>query len=167
MTVEITFREPGVTDEELDELAESILSDILEDDMSVAEQIKAVYDFCRYKIRYNRKSDKTDWKGEAYRGLTQFKGDCFTYYSAAFLLLNKLDGVEVMSVERDDVRTHHYWCLVNIGTGWYHYDACPNHIFGTCFMRNNTQLHKGEGILYWKYDEALFPEVATEAFKMS
>ena len=166
VTVEITFREPSVTDEQLDELAESILQDILKDDMSVAKKIRAIYDYCRYKIRYTGDSDKTDWKGEAYRGLTEFKGDCFTYYSAAFLLLNKIDGVEVMSVERIDGITRHYWCLVNIGTGWYHYDACPNHIYGTCFMRTNSQLHNGEGRAYWKFDQSLFPEVATKSFKM-
>ena len=165
-TVEISFREPSITDEELDELAESILGDILKDKMSVAEKIKAIYDFCRYKIRYTGNSDKTDWKGEAYRGLTEFKGDCFTYYSAAFLLLNKIDGVEVMSVERIGGRTHHYWCLVNIGTGWYHYDTCPNHIYGTCFMRTNKQILNGEGKAYWKYDMSQFPEVATKSFKM-
>lgn len=166
VTVDISFREPSVTDEQLDELAESILNDILKDDMSVAKKIRAVYDYCRYKIRYTGDSDKTDWKGEAYRGLTEFKGDCFTYYSAAFLLLNKIEGVDVMSVERIDGRTHHYWCLVNVGTGWYHYDACPNHIYGTCFMRTNGQLHNGEGKAYWKFDKTLFPEVATKSFKM-
>ncbi len=167
VTVEISFREPSISDEQLDELADSILHDILKDKMSVAQKIKAIYDFCRYKIRYTGDSDKTDWKGEAYRGLTEFKGDCFTYYSAAFLLLNKIDGVEVMSVERIGGRTHHYWCLVNIGSGWYHYDACPNHIYGTCFMRTNNQLHNGEGKVYWKYDMSQFPDVATKSFKMS
>lgn len=166
VTVEISFREPSVTDEMLDELAESILDNILKDNMSVAQQIKAIYDYCRYKIRYTGDSDKTDWKGEAYRGLTEFKGDCFTYYSASFLLLNKIEGVEVMSVERLGGRTNHYWCLVNVGTGWYHYDTCPNHIYGTCFMRTNGQLHNGEGKAYWKFDMSLFPEVATKSFKM-
>ena len=165
VTVEISFREPAVTDEQLDELAESVLSEIIEDKMTVTEKIRAIYNYCRYKIRYTGDSDKSDWKGEAYRGLTEFKGDCFTYYSAAFLLLNKIDGVDVLSVERLGGRTHHYWCLVNIGTGWYHYDACPNHIYGTCFMRTNSQLHNGEGKVYWNFDKSLLPEVATKSFK--
>ena len=133
--------------------------------MTVTEKIRAIYNYCRYKIRYTGDSDKSDWKGEAYRGLTEFKGDCFTYYSAAFLLLNKIDGVDLLSVERLGGRTHHYWCLVNIGTGWYHYDACPNHIYGTCFMRTNSQLHNGEGKVYWNFDKSLLPEVATKSFK--
>ena len=167
LTVEITFREPTVTDEQLDELAESILKQILKKKMTTAEKIKAIYNFVRYKIRYTGDSDKTDWKGEAYRGLTEFKGDCFTYYSAAYLLLSKIDGVEVMSVERLGGLTHHYWCLVNIGTGWYHYDACPNHIYGTCFMRTSKQIQNGEGKVYWNFDTTLFPDVATKSFKMS
>ncbi|MBR4549172.1 MAG: transglutaminase domain-containing protein [Oscillospiraceae bacterium] len=167
LTVEITFREPTVSDEQLDQLAESVLGDILKNNMSTAEQIKAIYNYVRYKIRYTGDSDKTDWKGEAYRGLTEFKGDCFTYYSAAYLLLSKIDGVEIMSVERLGGRTHHYWCLVNIGTGWYHYDACPNHIYGTCFMRTSKQIQNGEGKVYWNFDTTLFPDVATKSFKMS
>lgn len=167
LTVEITFREQSVSDEQLDKLADGILHDILKKNMSTAEKIKAIYNFCRYKIRYTGDSDKTDWKGEAYRGLTEFKGDCFTYYSAAYLLLNKIDGVEVMSVERLGGRTHHYWCLVNIGTGWYHYDTCPNHIYGTCFMRTSKQIQNGEGKAYWNFDASLFPDVATKPFKMS
>ena len=108
--------------------------------MSVAEKIKAVYNYCRQKIRYNGDSDKSDWKGEAYRGLTEFKGDCFTYYSAAYLLLSKIDGVEVMSVERLGGLTHHYWCLVNIGTGWYHFDPLvAGHHKHRCFMWTNKQ----------------------------
>ena len=166
VTVQISFREPSVSDEQLDALAESILDDILTDKMSVAEKIKAVYNYCRQKIRYNGDSDKSDWKGEAYRGLTEFKGDCFTYYSASFLLLNKIDGVEVLSVERLGGKTHHYWCLVNVGTGWYHYDTCPNHIYGTCFMRTSKQIQNGEGKVYWNFDTSLFPEVATQSFKM-
>ena len=167
LTVEITFREPTISDEQLDQLAESVLGDILKKNMTTAEQIKAIYNYVRYKIRYTGDSDKTDWKGEAYRGLTEFKGDCFTYYSAAYLLLNKIDGVEVMSVERLGGLTHHYWCLVNIGSGWYHYDACPNHIYGTCFMRTSKQIQNGEGKVYWNFDTTLFPEVATKSFKMS
>lgn len=166
VTVDLHFIEPAVTDEQLDELAESILGEIIKDNMSVAEKIKAIYDYCRYKIRYTGSSDKTDWKGEAYRGLTEFKGDCFTYYAASYLLLNKIDGVEVLSVERIGGKTHHYWCLVNVGTGWYHYDTCPNHIFGTCFMRTNEQVHQWDGKAYWKYAESEYPDLATKSFKM-
>ncbi len=165
VTVEFEIFEPKHSQEELDKLADEVFKKVLTDDMSVAEEIKAIYYYVRRNIRYKNFSDKSDWMGEAYRGLTELKGDCFTYYSVAYLLLSKID-CDILSVERIGGATHHYWLLVNIGTGWYHYDCCPNHVFGTCFMRTNEQLHVGDGVAYWKYDEDAYPAVATKPFKM-
>ena len=164
VTVEFEIFEPTHSQEELDKLADEVFKKILTDDMSVAEEIEAIYYYVRRNIRYKNFSDKTDWMGEAYRGLTELKGDCFTYYSVAYLLLSKID-CEILSVERIGGETHHYWLLVNIGTGWYHYDCCPNHVFGTCFMQTNEQLHVGDGIAYWRYDEDAYPAVATTPYK--
>ena len=32
-------------------------------------------------------------------------------------------------------------------------------------MRTNSQLHNGEGKVYWNFDKSLLPEVATKSFK--
>ena len=166
VTVKLNFFEPAVSDEELDELAQSVLDEILTDDMSVAEQAKAVYRYVSGHVRYSGHSNEMDWKGEAYRGLTDFHGDCYTFFSVSYLLLSKLD-CEVLPVERIDGRTTHYWCLVNLGTGWYHFDTTPNQLRGSCFMETNKELFAtAAGRYFWKYDEPQYPKVETEPFRM-
>lgn len=164
--VNYIFREKTVSDDELDALADKVLGDIITDGMSLAQKIYAIHDYAYSHILYNGVSDKTDWKAEAYRGITEGVGDCFTFYSVTYLLMSKLDGVDVMSVQRLNGATRHYWCLVNIGTGWYHLDACnvgPNHM--RVFMKTDAEL-EAISTYFWRYDKSLYPAGATEAFEL-
>ena len=70
---------------------DKVIGEIITDDMSVPEQAYAIFDYCYSNIIYTGTSDKTDWKSEAYRGLTEGVGDCFTFYSASYALLQKID----------------------------------------------------------------------------
>lgn len=146
------------------EVADEILKKIFTDGMTLAEQVEAIYDYVYRNVRYVATSNKQDWRSEAVRGLTIGRGDCFTSYAAARLLLEQTDA-EIKSVQRAGPNTHHYWLLVNIGTGWYHYDAC-NAWTGKhrCFMWTDaqTRLHSRT---YWNYDPSLYPPVATEPYK--
>jgi len=165
--VKFIFREKTVSDGELDALAEKVLSEIITDDMSVAEKVFAIHDYAYSHIIYIGYSDKTDWKAEAYKGITEGIGDCFTFYATTYLLLNRIDGIEVMSVERLNGATRHYWCLVNIGTGWYHLDSCnvgPDHI-RACMMTNDEL--DAISTYYWRYDRTLYPAGATEKFVLN
>ena len=64
--------------------------------MSVPEQAYAIFDYCYSNIIYTGTSDKTDWKSEAYRGLTEGVGDCFTFYSASYALLLKRQNAALL-----------------------------------------------------------------------
>lgn len=144
-------------------VAEKILEKILTDDMTLAEQVETIYDYVFTHVRYVATSDKQDWRSEAVRGLKLGRGDCFTAYAAARLLLEQTDA-QILSVQRSGADTHHYWMLVNIGTGWYHFDAC-NAWAGKhrCFMWTDAQtklINSG----YWHYDKTLYPAVATEPY---
>lgn len=158
-----TFEKQKVTDEELDKLADEVLSEIFYDGMTIEQQAYAIFNYVYSHIRYLHGSDKTDWKSEAYRGITEGKGDCFTFYSTSYLLLSKID-CQVMSVERYRGATQHFWLFVNTGTGWYHFDACnagPDHY--RAFMKTNSQVQY-IGSNYWRYDHSLYPELATEKY---
>ena len=166
VTVKFTFVEKKISDEKLDEAVDKVLKEILTDDMTVPEQAAAIYDYCYRNIIYTGTSDKTDWKSEAYRGLTEGMGDCFTFYSSSYALLQKID-CQVLSVERLNGRTQHFWCLVNLGTGWYHFDTCnvgPEHLY--CFMKTSEELSQYSG-QYWRFDTTLYPQVETVPYSMS
>ncbi len=161
-----TFIEQKVTDEELDKLAQEVFDQIFTEDMTNVEQAWAIYNYVYNHVMYVNGSDKTDWKSEAYRGITTGSGDCFTCYSVEYLLLSKID-CQLMSVERLGGSTRHYWCLVDLGTGWYHFDGCnagPENY--KAFMSTNYELwFLGPG--YWAFDTAMYPEVATTPFWVS
>lgn len=166
VTVKFTFIEKKVSDEKLDAQVDKVLNSILTDDMTVPEQAYAVFNYCYDNITYWGSSDKTDWKSEAYRGLTEGVGDCFTFYAASYALLQKID-CQVLSVERMNGKTQHFWCLVDLGTGWYHFDTCnvgPEHL--KCFMKTSEELVK-YSIQYWRFDTTLYPALETTPYSMS
>ncbi len=111
-------------DQELDELAEIVISAITTEETDKRTKARAVYDFVRGSVNYSGSSDKTDWKTAAKEGLKTRQGDCFTYYAVARALLKCL-GIENREVQRVDGRSEHWWNLVNCGDGWYHMDATP------------------------------------------
>ncbi|MDD5017833.1 MAG: transglutaminase domain-containing protein [Eubacteriales bacterium] len=162
---EFTFVEETVTDEELDAAAQQVLSEIITDDMSIGYQAYAVFEYVNSHVKYSGTSNKADWKYEAYRGITSGRGDCFTFYAVAKCLLEKI-GAQTMCVERHggNRTTHHYWLLVNLGTGWYHFDAInvgPRQF--ECFMRTDHDIAVRAGN-FWSFDHSLYPSTPDEPY---
>lgn len=124
VTVNVTIKANAYSLEEVNRLAQEVLSSIISDGMSQYEKLQAIYNWTRESISYTGTSDKTSWIKEAYIGLAQRKGDCFTNASVAKALLNNA-GIENKDIEKIPAKTRHYWNLVNIGEGWYHFDTTP------------------------------------------
>ena len=145
-------------------VAQEIIAKVLKPGMTLDEQVEALYNYVFKNVHYVGSSNKKDWRSEAVRGLTTGKGDCFTSYACLRLLLEHT-GAELMSVERSGGRTHHYWMLVNLGSGWYHVDACnTGKAKKRCFMWTNAQKNKVSKS-FWRFDESLYPPIATEPYK--
>ena len=161
VSCEFTLVVPTVSDEEVRALAQGVLKKIVTDDMTTAEKLKAVYDYIHKGLHYSGGSDKTDWRKEAVRGFKKSRGDCFTFYSVTRALLDEL-GVEYMSVTRVGWKSQHFWVIVNIGTGWYHFDAINYYRWNKCFMWTNEECEVGT--YFWRYDHSKYPEIATERF---
>ena len=157
-----TLVESTVTDEQVRAMAQAVLAQIITPDMVTAEKLKAVFDYVRAKVHYTGSSNKTDWRSEAIRGNRDGRGDCFTVYSLTRALLDELQ-VPYMSMTRRGSSTRHYWVIVNIGTGWYHYDPLVTHIHRhRCFMWTNQQCKVKA--YFWRYYEENYPDIATEPF---
>lgn len=163
VTVNFTFVERTIEKSQLDAAIDEVFAEIFTDGMTPTEQAYAIFCYCYDHILYTGTSDKTDLYGEAYRGIKQGVGDCFTFYATAYCMLEKID-CQVLSVERLNGKTQHFWCLVNLGTGWYHFDTCnvgPQHY--RCFMKMNSDLEPLSP-QYYRFDHSLYPEVATTPF---
>lgn len=111
--------------ERLNALADQILEQITDDSMSLRDKAKAIYDYVSSHIKYVGSSDKSSWIAGAYSGFTTGRGDCFNYFACAKTLLTRA-GIPNVDLERVGGVTHHYWQLVNVGDGYYHFDTCPH-----------------------------------------
>ena len=153
-----------VTSEDVYALASRILASITSPSMSQRDKARAIFDYVHGAIRYVGTSEKLDWLLGAYVGLTQGRGDCFNYFAASKLLLTQA-GIPNIDLERVGGNTDHYWQLVNVGDGYYHFDACPhpNEYPITCFLlteaevRDYTERCESVRKNYYVYDYASCP----------
>ncbi len=158
-TSTVTVLEFTVSDETLNQLADKILADIVTDSMTSKEKARKIYNYVKGHISYTGDSDKSDWKKEAYRGVKNAVGDCFTYFSVAKMLLDRA-GIDNMDVTRVGGKTRHYWHLINCGDGWYHYDTCPNRDKMDTFMLTDQEVADytaKRGNNYYNFDKSLYP----------
>jgi len=124
VTVNLMVNSRSFDPAEVYALADSILAEILTEDMTPLEKVTAIYDYIKGHVGYVSHSEKGDWLKAAYDGLTTGRGDCYTYASTSKLLLTQA-GIANMDIAKIPAKSNHVWNLVDIGDGWYHFDTCP------------------------------------------
>jgi hypothetical protein len=148
-----------VSEDMVNKLCDDTLKKITKSNMTNREVAFAIYKWTKNHISYSGDSDKSDWLAEAYRGMTNGNGDCFTYFAVAQAMLTRA-GIDNMEVNRVGGKTRHYWNLINCGDGWYHFDSCPNKDHMESFMLTDKQVGeytKKRGNNYYNFDKTLYP----------
>lgn len=109
--------------------ADERLATLLTDDMTVKQQVEAIYNWARSSLGYSGHMDKTDRFQGAYTMLTGGAGDCFGYYAVTKLMFDRLEipNIDVRKVKNSEDDSDHYWSLVSVDGGetYYHFDATP------------------------------------------
>ena len=162
-TVRLCFIRPTVTEEKLQAAADKVLAKIVTDDMTKGQKAYAIFRYVKDHFVNTERSNKRDWKYEAWRGLTTRRGDCFTFCAAAKVLLEKIGARTMFVIRYSGAR--HYWLMVDLGSGWYHFDPYndgPSRKF-ECFMLTTEEVLDLYPF-FWKYDHRVYPESATEKF---
>ncbi len=172
ITVTVT-KKPKIPPEVLYELVDAQIEKYGMKNMSREELCVFLYSHIKQTTTFVNDSDKSDWIAEAYRALTEHKGDCFTYYAVARAFFERC-GVEVIEVERTKgarVGTH-FWLLVNMGTKneplWYHWDCCPHYkeypIY-TCLLTDDELLAYNKKVEnYYLFDLDKYPRTPTTPY---
>ena len=114
-----------ITLERVNELADDILVEITTSGMSQREKALAIYNYVHNHIKYTGTSDKSSWLVGAYVGFTRGSGDCYNYFACSKALLTRA-GIPNVDLTRVGGNSRHYWQLVDVGGGYYHFDACPH-----------------------------------------
>lgn len=141
-TVKVNVKEKTndyVSKDDLDILADKVLATIIKDSMTPREKANAIYKWTKHNIGYVNQADKSDWVKSAYQGIKKRTGDCFVYFSVAQELLTRA-GIENQAIVKQG--GGHYWNMVNLGEGWYHFDTTPRIGGGEFFMLTDAQLEE-------------------------
>ena len=121
----------------VDSMADRVLAQITNENMTKAEKAQAIYSWVRANMRYVDHSEKGDWVKSAFEGFRRKSGDCYTYYSVSLALLSRA-GIPSIEVVRID--GHHWRNQINCGDGWYHFDTTPRSGGGVFFMLTDQQI---------------------------
>lgn len=148
--------------------AKEIVAKILNDNMTERQKAFTIYRYVRTHIGYTGTSDKTNEAKEAYIGLSNGSGDCFTNYAAAKYLFDAA-GIQNMEVIKSDTsHSEHFWNLINLGDGWYHVDCTPRATKDDfLFMVTDAELeaysvtHNNCHV----FDHSLYPATPTESIQ--
>ena len=138
-TATATVYVSSISEAEVAEMADKVLDSIIEPGMTDRDKAYAIHQWVKNYIVYQNKDEKNGVIEGAYHGLATRRGDCYTYYALAKYLLLRVGIEDVIDLQREESEDPeaetHYWLLVNLGEGWYHYDATP--------VRSQYQPHDG------------------------
>lgn len=167
----VVIQNKVVIDQELvEKMAKDVLDKIITDGMTDHQKIDTIFKYVKKNMVYVS-SPETDIPNAAYVAFTKKRGDCYNYFSMTKLLLDGC-GIQNIKIERMGGSTTHFWLLVNIGSGWYHYDTTPQHHLYpfSCFMKTDEEVwayaaSRGDGRSdYYNFDKSLYPERATQKY---
>ena len=156
----VIVKKQDYSEDEVNALADKVLAKILNEDMTPYDKVQAIYNYTRRNIGYISHSEKGNWVRAAYEGLVDRQGDCYVYACTAKVLLTRA-GITNMDIEKIPAKTKHYWNLVDIGEGWYHFDTTPRKDGTVFFMWNEEDLMKYSEThnLSHNYDHSIYPVV--------
>ncbi len=170
-TVKFKFKEKVVvlsTEEQLEKYVNSVAGKIFKSGMSKGQKAKAIYNWCRANIGYSGHSDKSSWKKAAVAGFKNRSGDCYTYFACAKALFEYcgITNIDVIKVRNSSSESRHYWSLINVGSGYYHFDATPRKGGFNGFMRTDAQLKKysDEHKNSHRFDSSKYPATPTSSY---
>ena len=152
----------------LAEQSKSILDRIIDEDMNDMQKAYAIYHYVKNNIRYSSHSDKSDYKIAATDGFKQGAGDCFTYFAVSKVLLDaaNIQNVDMVKLRLSKDRPRHYWSLINVGSGWYHFDSTRFSSEANLFMVSDAELKKWDNKYYrncHNYSNDGLPERSTKS----
>ncbi|MBQ4381539.1 MAG: hypothetical protein II794_02230, partial [Oscillospiraceae bacterium] len=159
-----TVVERTVSEETVTALAKQVLDEIIKPEMTAKEKLQAIFTWVHKKVGWQDDSEKDDWLRAAYQGLHNRQGDCYVYQMTSKVLLDAA-GIENRLIDTMPLRYLHCWNLVNIGEGWYHFDACPRvggfdgFYLDDATLKKYSDSHKNSHI----YDHDKFPGVVQKA----
>lgn len=146
---------------------------LITDDMDDLEKLARIFDYVRYESAYKNEpsGNKSDWVKAAQSWIDgKHMMDCYGYFAISKAFVENA-GFETIDVEKSDTsHSRHYWNLIKIDSGWYHFDASPREGDGDYFCMVTDEQLESYAIAFAKrnpergrshiWDKSLYPEVS-------
>lgn len=149
--------------------ADNILSRIIDSSMSQTQKAHAIHTWVRRNISYSGSTER-DRNSAAFNGFTRRRGDCYTFWAASSVLLERA-GISNIQIRRiPGLRSaNHVWNLINIEGLWYHFDTTPirdGAQFNT-FMFSSADAASlsatGSHMHWYTYNPELYPSIVGQS----
>ena len=140
-TINLTIVPKEYDIDKIYERADEVLARIINEDMTEREKLWAIYRYNVNNIFFEATWEKVTPEQAAYDGLFNRRGDCYVYAMTAKVLLDRA-GIKNEDIEKIVTSTRHYWHLVDIGDGWYHFDTTPRTDKVIIFMWTQEQIEE-------------------------
>lgn len=144
-------------------IADQVLASITKKGWSDERKARAIYKYVRKNCSYVNHTKHTNWRSAAVTGLRYSSGDCYTYYAISRLLLTRA-GIMNFGIKRYPTSIgRHYWNLVYVRGGWYHFDTTPRASGGVFCLVTDSQLKSySPGGRTFGFKNSLYPKRATK-----
>lgn len=145
--------------------ADQVLRSITRTGWSDTKKARAIYHYVRRHCAYVHSSVHSQWRTAALRGLRYQSGDCYTYYAICRLLLTRAGLPNVMIKRYPTHIGRHFWNLVYVQGGWYHFDTTPRSRGGTFCLRTDAQLWAYSSGYTFRFNQRLYPKRAVKKIR--
>lgn len=136
-TATITITE--LTQTYINSMLDSTLAKIGISGKSTSQKSLAIYNWIKSNVGYSSSGSHSSDLQLIYNALTGVPGDCYTYGAITYALYERA-GISVVKMARvSGSRSNHRWVAVNLGSGWYHVDACPTSGGYNTYMFTDTK----------------------------
>lgn len=145
-----------------EDIADQILQSITQTGWSDERKARAIYSYVKSHCTYVDNGSHSDWRKNAANGFRYQSGDCFTFYAMSRALFTRA-GIPNITIQRYPVTSaHHWWNLVYVHGGWYHFDTTPRSTPGYFCLETDAQMKQYKGGAAHRFVSGEYPERATK-----
>lgn len=155
--------------QEVFDAVDAELENIVTENMTLNQQVRAIYEWAHTSFSYKGHSDRSDCYQAAYEMLTTRQGDCYGYFAVSKLMFERLGipTIDVEKVKNHEEDSNHYWSLVSIdgGNTYYHFDCTPRlgPPFDFCLITDSQlDAYSAEHKFSHNRDRSLYPATPEE-----
>ncbi len=140
--------------------ADRILASITKKSWSNEKKARHIYSYVKGHMSYVHNASHPNWRSSGLNGFRYHSGDCYTYYSTSRLLLTRAGIPNVMINRFPANPARHYWNLVYVHGGWYHFDTTPRARDRRFCLWTDAQLRGYSTDYTFRFNHKLYPKRA-------